>query len=109
MVCYKIIELTISTECRTWLFFRLNVVLDGKSHRPKVVCDQKSYRRNDFRRNVVLPGTTARRDLTAAFSDTASYGDYAGDGTRGHCTTVYRKNKKIVQKNELKIVTFTTI
>ena len=29
-------------------------------------------------------GTTARRDLTAAFSDIASYGDYAGDGTRGH-------------------------
>ena len=34
--------------------------------------------------------TTARRDLTAAFSDTASYDDYAGDGTRGHCTLVYR-------------------
>ena len=29
-------------------------------------------------------GTTARRDLTAAFSDIASYGDYAGDGMRGH-------------------------
>ena len=37
------------------IFFRLNVVLDGKSHRPKVVCDQKSYRPNDFRRNVVHP------------------------------------------------------
>ena len=34
-------------------------------------------------------GTTASRDFTAAFSDITSYGDYAGDGTSGHCTIVY--------------------
>ena len=40
-------------------FFRPNVVLGGMSHRPKVVCDELSYRRNGFRRIVVHPCLTA--------------------------------------------------
>ena len=59
------------------IFFRLNVVLDGKSHRPKVVCDKKLYRRNDFRRNVVHPAKapmfyhadSKRSDQTGAKAD----------------------------------------
>ena len=64
-------------------FFRPNVVLGEMSHRPKVVCDELSYRRNGFRRIVVHPIYSGLGNLGLSWKHAII--DYRVNGAIGDC------------------------